>query len=101
MKTQASTTGRLAVEEPDALTVLSSGTGVLAAAACYLPRPLHCRVRQGFVRARTARANQIRGLLGEYGLVVPQGIAYVAKRVIVSIAKLNRCPPSSGCFHLV
>jgi transposase len=39
------------------------------------------RVRQGFVRARTAQANQIRGLLGEYGLVVPQGIAYVAKRV--------------------
>ena len=39
------------------------------------------RVRQGFVRARTAQANQIRGLLGEYGLVVPQGIAYVGKRV--------------------
>jgi len=38
-------------------------------------------VRQGFVKARTAQANQIRGLLGEYGLVVPQGIAYVAKRV--------------------
>jgi transposase len=39
------------------------------------------RVRQGFVKARTAQANQIRGLLGEYGLVVPQGIAYIAKRV--------------------
>ena len=39
------------------------------------------RVRQGFVRARTAQANQIRGLLGEYGLVVRQGIAYVAKRM--------------------
>lgn len=39
------------------------------------------RVRQGFVRARTAQANQIRGLLGEYGLVVPQGIAYIAQRV--------------------
>lgn len=33
------------------------------------------RVRQGFVRARTAQANQIRGLLGEYGLVVLQGMA--------------------------
>ena len=33
------------------------------------------RVRQGFVRARTAQANQIRGLLGEYGLLVPQGDA--------------------------
>lgn len=39
------------------------------------------RVRQGFVSARTAQANQIRGLLGEYELIVPQGIAYVAKRV--------------------
>jgi transposase len=39
------------------------------------------RVRQGFVKARTAPANQIRGLLGECGLVVPQGIADVAKPV--------------------
>ena len=39
------------------------------------------RVRQGFVKARTAQANQIRGLLGEFGLVIPQGIGNVAKRV--------------------
>jgi transposase len=39
------------------------------------------RVRQGFVKARTAQANQIRGLLGEYGLIVPQGIAHIAQRV--------------------
>jgi transposase len=39
------------------------------------------RVRQGFVKARTAQANQIRGLLGEFGLVIPQGIWNVAKRV--------------------
>ncbi len=39
------------------------------------------RVRQGFVKARTAQANQIRGLLGEYGLVVLQGIGYIASRV--------------------
>jgi transposase len=39
------------------------------------------RVRQGFVKARTAQANQIRGLLGEFGLVIPQGIYHVAKRV--------------------
>jgi transposase len=37
------------------------------------------RVRQGFVKARTAQANQIRGLLGEFGLVIPQGIYNVAK----------------------
>lgn len=33
------------------------------------------RARAGFVKARTAQANQMRGLLGEFGLVVPQGIA--------------------------
>src|SRR5690606_31629752 len=39
------------------------------------------RVGQGFVKARTAQDNQIRGLLGEFGLVVPQGIAYITQRV--------------------
>ena len=39
------------------------------------------RVRQGMVKARTAQANQIRGLLGEFGLVIPQGLSHVAKRV--------------------
>ncbi len=39
------------------------------------------RARQGFVKARTAQANQIRGLLAECGVVVPQGIAYIASRV--------------------
>jgi transposase len=39
------------------------------------------RVRQGFVKARTAQANQIRGLLGEFGLVIPKGICHVAERV--------------------
>ena len=39
------------------------------------------RVRQGFVRARTAQGNQIRGLLGEFGLIMPKGIVNVAKRV--------------------
>jgi transposase len=39
------------------------------------------RARQGFVRARTAQANQIRGLLAEYGLVIPQGICHISKRL--------------------
>jgi len=39
------------------------------------------RVRQGFVKARTAQANQIRGLLGEFGLVIPKGIINVFTRV--------------------
>ena len=39
------------------------------------------RARQGFVKARTAQGNQIRGLLSEYGIVIPQGIGHVAKRL--------------------
>ena len=39
------------------------------------------RARQGFVKARTAQANQIRGLLAEFGLVIPQGIASLAKHI--------------------
>ena len=39
------------------------------------------RARQGFVKARTAQANQIRGLLSEYGIILPQGISHVAKRI--------------------
>jgi len=39
------------------------------------------RARQGFVKARTAQANQIRGLLAEYGFAIPQGIGHIAKRV--------------------
>lgn len=40
------------------------------------------RARQSFVKARTAQANQIRGLLAEYGIVVPQGISCVVKDVL-------------------
>jgi transposase len=39
------------------------------------------RIRQGYVKARTAQANQIRGLLAEFGLEIPQGIGYISKRV--------------------
>jgi transposase len=39
------------------------------------------RARQGFVKARTAQANQIRGLLAEFGLIVPVGIAHIVTRV--------------------
>lgn len=39
------------------------------------------RARQGFVKARTAQANQIRGLLAEYGIVIPQGIGSIVRRL--------------------
>ena len=47
------------------------------------------RVRQGLVRARTAQANQIRGLLSEFGLILPQGIAYLYQRVPVLLDEAN------------
>lgn len=39
------------------------------------------RARQGFVKARTAQGNQIRGVLTEFGIVIPQGISHLAKRL--------------------
>ena len=39
------------------------------------------RARAGFVKARTAQANQIRGLLAEFGIVIPQGIGRIGKRM--------------------
>jgi len=39
------------------------------------------RARQGFVRARTAQANQIRRLLAEYGVIIPQGIRQIRIRL--------------------
>ena len=39
------------------------------------------RARQGFVKVRTAQANQIRGLLAEYGIIVPKGIAHISPRL--------------------
>lgn len=39
------------------------------------------RARQGFVKTRTAQGNQIRGLLSEFGIVIPQGIHSIAKRI--------------------
>lgn len=39
------------------------------------------RARQGMVHARTAQANQIRRLLSEFGIVIPQGIGNIAKRL--------------------
>lgn len=37
------------------------------------------RVREELIRQRTAKANQIRGLVGEYGLVAPVGIGHLRR----------------------
>lgn len=39
------------------------------------------RIRSQAVARRTAQANQIRGLLMEYGLIIPKGISYVRKSI--------------------
>jgi transposase len=39
------------------------------------------RARQGFVTARTAQSNQLRGLLSEFGIVMPKGIHGVQRRM--------------------
>ncbi|MHA6824569.1 IS110 family RNA-guided transposase [Ralstonia pseudosolanacearum] len=57
------------------------------------------RVRQGFVGARTAQANQIRGLLAEFGLVVPQGLTHVFGRVHELIEDASNELP--GSFRLL
>lgn len=38
-------------------------------------------VRQGFVKARTAQGNQLRGLLAEFGIVINKGFAPLYERV--------------------
>lgn len=57
------------------------------------------RVRQSFVKARTAQANQIRGLLSEFGIIIPQGIGYIATRVPELIEDVSNDLP--GTFRLL
>ncbi|KVT17053.1 hypothetical protein WT24_03485 [Burkholderia sp. MSMB1078WGS] len=57
------------------------------------------RARQGFVRARTAQANQMRGLLGEFGLVMPWGITSIAQHVPQLIEDASNELP--GSFRLL
>jgi transposase len=39
------------------------------------------RARAGVMKARNAQANQLRGLLGEFGIVLPQGIGQLRRRL--------------------
>ena len=39
------------------------------------------RIRSQAVARRTAQANQIRGLLMEYGIIIPKGISYIRKEI--------------------
>lgn len=44
------------------------------------------RARRWFVKARTAQAHQSRGLLGEYGLILPQGLSGVVSGYSAAIS---------------
>jgi len=55
--------------------------------------------RQSFVAARTAQANQIRGLLMEFGLVIPQGIGHIYTRVPELIE--DACNELPGRFRML
>jgi transposase len=46
-------------------------------------------VRSGFVKQRTALANQIRGLLAEFGVVLPQGLGKLNAQLPVVLGELG------------
>ena len=46
------------------------------------------RIRERLVRQRTALSNEIRGLLMEYGIIIPQGLSHVRK-LLPSIIEKN------------
>jgi hypothetical protein len=60
---------------------------------------------KAYVKARTAQANQIRGLLSEFGIMFPQGIGYLYGRIPDILADVTtRCegqcvPCYAGCSH--
>ncbi len=45
------------------------------------------RVREQLLKSRTALVNQVRGLLGEHGIVAPRGIAYLRRLLIEILAE--------------
>lgn len=47
------------------------------------------RIRSQLVARRTAQGNQIRGLLLEYGIIIPKGISYIRKEIPLILAADN------------
>lgn len=52
------------------------------------------RVRQSSIQTRTGLVNQIRGLLAEFGHVIPKGLHHVRKGVISTLEKIEDELPS-------
>lgn len=49
------------------------------------------RARQGFVSGPTAQANQIRGLLSEFGIVIPKGIRSLLRQIPGILQDAENC----------
>nr|VFK52872.1 MAG: Transposase [Candidatus Kentron sp. TC] len=48
------------------------------------------RIREGAIRERTRQANRIRGLLMEYGIIIPQGINHLRKRESRKLSRIRK-----------
>ncbi|WP_139706827.1 IS110 family transposase [Aeromonas hydrophila] len=58
------------------------------------------RIRQGFIKQRTAQANQIRGLLAEFGIIIPQGIHHVRQQLPAILEDADNRLPELFCEQL-
>ena len=58
------------------------------------------RIRQNLIKQRTAVANQTRGLLGEYGLVIARGLSHLRRQLpeILEDAETNLSPLARRVF---
>jgi transposase len=61
------------------------------------------RARVGLVKSRTTLANQIRGLLSEFGIVLPRGIRLLGKRAIEALSNREHelCEPFRTLIQLL
>ena len=57
------------------------------------------RIRQRIVRARVALTNEVRGLLAEYGIIVPQGIAHIRRTLAKIIDSTQLSFEFKGCLR--
>ncbi|MGF6812671.1 transposase [Paraburkholderia sp. Clong3] len=61
------------------------------------------RARAGLVKSRTALANQIRGLFGEFGIALPQGIRLLGQRAIAALSSHDseHCEPFRALVQML
>lgn len=59
------------------------------------------RARQGLIKARTAQGNQIRGMLAEFGLIIPKGLSYVRERIPLLLDQAQDELPRPFCLLIL